>query len=162
MELIWGLSGAVLGALWRRWEGAHVDGFLGHRWLKLAVAVALGTVLTYHWGRSAGTAVLLALVVAADIAAGWTYPAQFGSVDGPFPWALAPRYGLVTAAAAILCVLWLRDVRPLMYAPVGLLAPLGYYLPRHRLTCWTCAGEAWLGATFYGALPLLFVGGPNG
>lgn len=153
MAIAVGIGGILLGGAWRRWEGAALTGLLGHRWLKLSVAAMLWTAITFFWLGDYWQAATVSVL----LAAGWTSPANFGTVDGPFPWALSARYGVVTAAVALAVAALARNVGPLVYAPVGLAAPLGYYAARRAFSCWTCAGEVWLGATLYGAIPLLIV-----
>lgn len=139
---------AVVGGAWRRWEGAHVDGFLGHRWLKLSVAFLMGFLIARFWTGQW----FLSLCVSGILATGWTPPAQFGGQ--PIPWALVPRYGFVTVAVSAISAL-IVGPHALTYAPIGCLSPLGYMLGRRVATCWTCVGETWLGATMYGFLFLL-------
>lgn len=158
MFFVW-LCVAALGGAWRRWEGAKVTGFLGHRWLKLTCSFFLGLGAAALATRD----LYCSLAVAAALTGGWTPGAQFGADDDPNPpWDLLPRYELVSLAVAAIGAALTHDLGKLAYAPVGLLAPLGYWLgkdlrARGTLTCWSCIGEVWLGATLYGGLFLLGV-----
>lgn len=143
----------VLGGAWRRWEGANVTGFLGHRWLKLIFATLLGfgaVWLNMH-------DLIVSALVAAVLTASWTWPAQFGKVSNDFTWPLIPRYGATPLALALLMHFYFHIPGALFYAPVGVFAVLGYTVGKklNPNGCWTCVGEVWLGASIYGGLFLI-------
>lgn len=151
--MIWILLSALSGGAWRRWDGAAVTGFLGHRWLKLIIAFLLGSIISLYWTDS----FLISGIVGLSLMGGWTPPAQFGRIDNDFTWPLLARYGGVTAATALIVAVLTNDIGAMAYAPVGLFACLGYTVGKkfNPNGCWTCIGEAWLGAVIYGFLFLI-------
>lgn len=148
----------IFGALWRRWEGMAMTGFFAHRWVKLIVAVLLGDVLAYYWSGQVLTAFMAAIIVMA----GWTDGVHFEDKDGRILWAeIVPRYTIVSFTIALGGVLALRG-SPWsgLYFVIGLASPVGYEIGkwmvrRGWITCWSCVGELWLGATFYGGMVFL-------
>lgn len=131
---------ALLGGFWRRWFGEE-----GPRSVKLPIAWVLGFGGLYFAGVDLWTALCGGLLLAAAWTPGHTFDPWY-----PLIW----RYGLPTAALG-LGLYYMGYPGGAFYGPIGMFAPVGYIAARKAgVTCWTCWGEAWLGATLYGGLAL--------